>query len=92
MRFIIIGQIGSDAGYWTIENGHPVHHGGWEAEKLADLTSAASLLGQTARLKTPGLADIASKGLAEFVQRELSSHLGDQAKGGTIVIVNAQVR
>jgi len=53
---------------------------------------AAIPIGRSPCLKTPGLADLASKGLAEFVQRELGSHLGDQAKGGTIVIVNAQVR
>ena len=89
MRLIVIGQIGSDAGYWVFENGHWVHHGGWVIEQLTDFNRALSILGEVTRLKTPGLADIASRSLGDFVQKELGTHLGDLAKGGTVVIVNA---
>ena len=88
MKIIAFGHIGSDAGYWTFENGHWVHHEGWGVDKLVEVNLALSMLGQLAHLKTPGLADAASKGLGEFVQRELTTHLGEHAKGGTIVIVN----
>jgi len=52
MRMIVIGNIGSDAGYWSFENGHWVHHGGWEIDQLADISRSLSILGQAARLKT----------------------------------------
>ena len=89
MKLIVIGRIGSDAGYWTFENGHWVHHGGWGIEQLADVTRAMTILGEAARLKAPGLADLASKGLGEFVEKELDAHLGAQLKSGGVVIVNA---
>jgi hypothetical protein len=85
----VIGQIGSDAGYWVFENGHWVHHGGWGIDQLVEINRALNILGEAARLQTPGLADIASKSVGEFVQNELGAHLGDLAKGGTVVIVNA---
>jgi len=89
MKLIVIGHPGSDAGYWTFENGHWVHHGGWAIEQLVDVTRAMTILGEAARLKTPGLADLTSKGLGEFVEKELSAHLGDQLKSGGVVIINA---
>jgi hypothetical protein len=89
MRLIVIGQIGSDAGYWVFENGHWVHHGGWGIEQLAEVGRALNILGDAARLKTPGLSELVSKSVGEFVTRELGAHLGDHAKGGTVVIVNA---
>lgn len=92
MRLIVIGQVGSDAGYWTFENGHWIHHEGWSVEQLVEVNRALSILGQAALLKSPGLADLASKGLGEFVERELTAHLGDQAKGGTVVVINASAR
>jgi hypothetical protein len=92
MKLIVIGQIGSDAGYWTFENGHWVHHGGWGIEALADVNRALSILGEAARLKTPGLADAVSRNLGEYVQKELTTHLGDQLKAGGVVIVNASAR
>jgi transcription elongation factor GreA-like protein len=87
MRYVVFGRIGSDAGYWSFEHGHWVHHEGWGIDQLAEVTHAINILTETARLKTPGLADAASKQLSEFVQQELGRHLGDQAKGGTTVIV-----
>jgi hypothetical protein len=89
MNLIVIGRVGSDAGYWTFENGRWVHHGGWGIEQLADVTRAMTILSEAARLKTPGLADLASKGLGEFVQKELDAHLGARLKGGGVVIINA---
>jgi len=89
MRFIVIGQIGSDAGYWTFENGKWVHHGGWGIDQLVEVSRALNILGEAARLKTPGMGDAISKTAGEFVQKELGAHLGDHAKGAnTVVIIN----
>lgn len=93
MKIIVIGHIGSDAGYWTLENGHWVHHGGWGIDQLADVNRALTILGEAARLKTPGLADLASKSIGEFVQKEIGAHLGDTLKGANgVVIINASAR
>ena len=89
MTLIVIGRPGSDAGYWTFENGHWVHHGGWAPEALADVSRALTIISEAARLKTSGLADNVSKGVSEFVEKELTKHFGEQLKGGGVVIVNA---
>jgi hypothetical protein len=91
MKFIILGGgFGSDAGYWTIENGHLVHHGGWEINQLAEVSRSLGILSQIARLKTPGLAEGLSRELGANVERALTSHLGKQlGDGGAVVVVNA---
>lgn len=89
MKFFVLGNIGSDAGYWVFENGHWVHKGGWGIEVLADVSRSLEILSEAARLKAPGLSDHVSKGVAELVQKELTAHLGDQLKQGGVVIINA---
>jgi hypothetical protein len=87
MKYIVIGQIGSDAGYWTLENGHWVHHGGWSPEALAEVSRAVQIMSEAARMKTPGLADSVTKSVLAHVDKELNSHLGDQLKQGAIIII-----
>ena len=90
MNIIVVGQIGSDAGYWYLGPDGKWHHvGGWGVENLVEVTRALTILSEAARFKTPGLAESVSKRLNEFVQKELGAHLGDQLKGGGVVIVNA---
>jgi hypothetical protein len=89
MKIIIVGGgFGSDAGYWTIENGHLVHHGGWEIEQLADVSRSLAILGQAAKLKTPGLAQTVTRELGASVEKALTAHLGSQLGAGAVVIVN----
>jgi hypothetical protein len=89
MKIIVLGGgYGSDAGYWTIENGHLVHHGGWEAGQLIDVSRGLAILGLAARLKTPGLAEGIAREVGANVEKMLGGHLGDQT-GGTVVVVNA---
>jgi hypothetical protein len=89
MKMIVLGKVGSDAGYWSFENGHWVHHGGWGVDSLADVSRSLEILSEAARLRTPGLADSVSKHLSDVVSRELTAHLGDQLKGGGVVVINA---
>ncbi|WP_372783669.1 hypothetical protein [Phenylobacterium sp.] len=89
MKMIVLGGFGSDAGYWSFENGRWVHHGGWEINQLADVSRSLSILGEAARLKTPGLADSVSKELSVSVEKALTAHLGKQLGGeASVVIVN----
>jgi hypothetical protein len=88
MKLIVIGSIGSDAGYWVFENGHWVHVGGWGIDQLVEVSRSLAILGQAAQLKTPGLADAVTRELGEAVSKQLSTHLGGQLGGGGVVVVN----
>ena len=87
MKYIVIGQTGSDAGYWTHENGHWVHHGGWGVDALADVVRSIHIMSEAARMKTPGLADSMTKSVVDHVDKELKRHLGGQLEQGAIIIV-----
>jgi hypothetical protein len=91
MKFVVFGQIGSDAGYWVLGPDGKWHHvGGWGVENIVEVSRALNVLSEAARFKTPGLAESVTKRLSEFVQKELNEHLGEQLKGGGgVVIINA---
>jgi hypothetical protein len=85
MRFIVIGNIGSDAGYW-VWDGHGFHHvGGWGIDQLVEVGAALNIIREATRLKTPGLADAAAKTVAEFAEKQLSAHIKE---GGGVVIIS----
>ena len=89
MKMIILGGgFGSDAGYWTWENGKLVHHGGWEIDQLVDVSRSLSILGLAAKLKAPGLATAVLKELGPSLEKSLGSHLGGHVGGGAVVVVN----
>ena len=87
MNLIVLGPVGSDAGYWRYENGRWVHHGGWGPEVFAEVNRAVRVIAETPAFKTPGLADAVTKHLADFLGKELGGHLN--AKDATIVIVHS---
>ena len=90
MSLIVLGRIGSDAGYWYLGSDGKWHHvGGWGVDRLVEVSAALNILSEAVTLKTPGLADPVTRGLSEFVTKELNDHLGDRMKGGGVVIVNA---
>ena len=92
MKYIVLGNIGSDAGYWVFENGRWVHKGGWAVDSLVDVTRGLTILGEAAKFKTPGLSDRVSKVVSEFVDKEMATHLGDQLKEGGVVVINVGSR
>lgn len=84
MNVIIVGQIGSDAGYWVIGPDGKWHHvGGWNPEAIAELSHAVDIMRAAVRLKTPGVADAAVKSVAGLVQKELGAHMKE---GGVLVL------
>jgi hypothetical protein len=87
MRTIIIGNIGSDAGYWVLDDTGLHHVGGWAPEALFEFRSAVSIVGQATRLKTPGLSEAAVKSVQSFIQGELARHLKQDAGGSVVVIM-----
>ncbi len=81
---LIIGHIGSDAGYWVIgPDGHIHHVPGWSPEAFAELAAAVKVISEATRLKQPGLAEAATKSVMGFVQAQLGEHLKE---GGVLVI------
>jgi hypothetical protein len=83
MRFIVLGSIGSDAGYWIYENGQWQHVGGWGTDRLAEVAAAIAIIRESTNFKTPGLAEAATRAVAEFAEKEL----GGLAKGGGVVVI-----
>jgi hypothetical protein len=84
MKFIVIGNIGSDAGYW-IWDGHEWRHvGGWAVEQLAEVASALNIMREATRLKTPGLAQAAAQSVSDFVNKQLGQHI--QGSGGVVIL------
>jgi len=82
---IIIGPF-TDAGYTTIENGHIVHHGGWEAGSLNETRAAVNVLREATQFKSPGVADSVSRLAVDVLTRELGGALANAAGSTTIVI------
>jgi hypothetical protein len=93
MSFYVIGPRGSDAGYWYWDGHSWVHVGGWGVDQLAEVSAAINIMVQATRLKKPGLAEAATKTVADFVQNQLAAHVkasGGVKEGGGVVIIAAQ--
>jgi hypothetical protein len=91
MRYLVIGHIGSDAGYWYWD-GHGWHHvGGWGIEQLREVRSALNIISESTSFKTPGLAEAATKTVTELVEKHLGSlsHVKQAAKEGTPLVIIA---
>jgi hypothetical protein len=84
MNIYFIGRVGSDAGGWYIGPDGKIHRiPGWNPEAMIEMTHAISVIREAGQLKTPGLADAALKGVLEFAQKELATHV----KGGGVLVI-----
>jgi len=54
-RGIIIGPVGSDAGYWILGPNGLQHVGGWGREAMAEVTSAVAVLGAASQVANPSV-------------------------------------
>lgn len=88
MATIILGHIGSDAGYWVIgPDGHIHRVGGWQIEEMTDLRNAVNALQDALQIREPGVAESITKAVMPFVERALTKNLkGDVAEKGIIVV------
>jgi hypothetical protein len=87
MRVIIFGNVGSDAGYWVLDDTGLHHVGGWGYDSFAETHTALALLAKTSQLKSPGLAEAVSQALLPFIEKEIKTHV-KEASDGIIVVVN----
>jgi hypothetical protein len=84
MNIYFIGHVGSDAGGWYIGADGKIHRiPGWNPEAMLELTRAVSVIREAGQLKTPGLTEATVKGVMEFAQKELATHV----KGGGVLVI-----
>ena len=82
--YYISSGVFTDAGGWYIGPDGKIHKvPGWNPEAMVDLARAVNIIGDAARLKTPGLADQTLRGVMEFAQKEFANNI----KGGGILVV-----
>lgn len=83
---IILGHIGSDAGYTYIGSDGKIHHvPGWNPEAMAEFDAALSVMRSAAQLKAPGLADAVLKSVLPFAQKEINTYFKGAGEGGVLV-------
>ena len=85
---IIIGHIGSDAGYTVIGSDGKVHHvGGWGPEALAEVRAATAVLQAATSFKAPGMTERTVESVLDYVQSEIGKNLGDRLPDGSAVLI-----
>ena len=83
---IILGHIGSDAGYTYIGSDGKIHHvPGWNPEAMAEFDAAISVMRSASQLKSPGLAEAVVKSVLPFAQKELNTYFKGAGEGGVLV-------
>jgi hypothetical protein len=83
VRYIVLGNIGSDAGYWVYRDGHWEHVGGWGVDALREVQAGLAVLKASSQLRTPELA----RSVAELVTKAIGPELAEHAAGGHTVII-----
>lgn len=83
VQYIVLGNIGSDAGYWVYRDGHWEHVGGWGVDSLREVQAGLAVLKASTQLRTPELA----QSVAELVTKAIGPELAEHAGGGHTVII-----
>ena len=54
LRYIVLGNIGSDAGYWVFSNGRWHHVDGWGVESILEVQAGLAVLAAASPAEDPG--------------------------------------
>ncbi|HEY6787808.1 MAG TPA: hypothetical protein VI365_10895, partial [Trebonia sp.] len=73
VEYFVVGNIGSDAGYWVFRDGHWEHVGGWGVDSIREVQAGLAVLKASTQLRTPGLAD----SVAELVTKALGAEIAE---------------
>lgn len=93
MATIILGHIGSDAGYWVIDASGRLHHvGGWQVEEMTDLKNAINALQDAVQIREAGVAEAITRAVVPFVERALTKNIKGEAGEKGIIIVGGATR
>jgi hypothetical protein len=82
-RYIVLGRVGSDAGYWVFVDGHWEHVGGWGIDSIREVQAALGVLREASQLRTPGLAQSVAEVVQKFIGEQLAEHVGE---GHTVIV------
>ena len=83
---IILGHIGSDAGYWYIGADGKIHHApGWNPDAMAEFDAALAVMKNAAQLKQSGLAESVVKSVLPFVQNQINTYFKGAGEGAVLV-------
>ena len=74
--YIIFGNIGSDAGYWVLDDTGFHHVGGWGTDSLLEVRTGLEVLKASANFKSPGLADAVAELVTKAIGPQLAEHIG----------------
>lgn len=86
---IIIGHIGSDAGYTIIyPDGTVYHQPGWAEGQLEDFTTAVRVIQAASGIKAPGVGAELIKGARAFVEKELEAHVKSEPGDRVVLLVD----
>jgi hypothetical protein len=83
VQYIVLGNVGSDAGYYVFRDGVWEHVGGWDADTMTEIQTGLAVLKAAAGLKTPELADTITSLVAKMMGPELEARMAD---GPTVLI------
>ena len=83
IRYIVLGSVGSDAGYWVFSDGQWQHVGGWGVDSIREVQAGLAVLKASTQLRTPGLAE----SVTELITKAIGSELAEHAAGGQTVII-----
>jgi hypothetical protein len=83
IRYIVLGSVGSDAGYWVFSDGKWQHVGGWGVDSIREVQAGLAVLKASTQLRTPGLAESVTELITKMIGPELAEH----AAGGQTVII-----
>jgi hypothetical protein len=84
VQFMVLGNIGSDAGYWVYRDGHWEHVGGWGVDSIREVQAGLAVLKASTQLRTPELAESIAGLVARAIGSELAEHTGGEH---TVVII-----
>jgi len=83
---IIIGRIGSDAGYSYIGSDGKIHHvPGWNPEAMLEFDAALATVRSASQLKAPGVAEGVLKSVLPYLQSQVNTYFKGAGEGGVLV-------
>jgi hypothetical protein len=82
-HYLVLGNIGSDAGYWVLRDGHWEHVGGWGIDSIREVQAGIAVLKAASQLRTPGVAEE----VAALVEKAIGPELAEHAGGAHTVVI-----
>ena len=81
---VIIGRIGSDAGYvWIDAQGHIHRVPGWNPEAMSEAVRGLAVIREAAQMKDAGVSQALLRTAMQSVQKELEGHV----EQGSVLVV-----